>query len=99
MASTVERAPRDGRDFGHLAAGSCQARPGRPAYVVERKVIWYVRLRACPAPTRAEAVLRPCRIVRGSEDHGRHALGPLEHGLERSANRNLDPPAFAFLAV
>jgi hypothetical protein len=54
--------------------GSCQARHGRPAYVVERKLVWYVRLRACLAPTRAEAVLRPCRIVRGSGDHGRHAV-------------------------
>jgi hypothetical protein len=32
-------------------------------------------------------------------DHGRHALCPVEHGLGRSANRSLDPPAFAFLAL
>jgi hypothetical protein len=50
-------------------------------------------------PQLAEAVLRPRRIVRGSEDHGRHALCPVEHRLERSADRNLDPPAFAFLAL
>ena len=36
---------------------------------------------------------------RGSEDHGRHALCPVEHGVERSASRSLDPPAFAFLAL
>jgi hypothetical protein len=48
-------------------------------------------------PNRAETVLRPHGIVRDSEDHGRHALCPVEHGLEGSADRNLDPLAFAFL--
>jgi len=28
--NVLERVPRDGRDFGHLAPGLCQARDGRP---------------------------------------------------------------------
>jgi hypothetical protein len=63
----LERVPRDGRDFGHLSPNLCQARYGRPAYIMERKVVRYVRPRACLAPTRAEVVLRLRRIVRGSK--------------------------------
>jgi hypothetical protein len=33
----VKEVPCDRRDFGHLAPGVCQARPGRPAYIVERR--------------------------------------------------------------
>src|SRR5215467_11581259 len=54
--NVLERVPRDGRDFGYLVPGLCQACHGRPAYIVERKVVRCVRLRACLAPTRAEAV-------------------------------------------
>jgi hypothetical protein len=64
--------------------------------IVERKIVGYVRFRARLAPARAEAILGPRRIVRGGEDRGRHARSPVERGLERSVDRNLDLSAFAF---
>jgi hypothetical protein len=87
-----------------MVAISGTSHPARRV-TADPRISWNVRSSGtsafvqCLAPTRAEAVLRPRRIVRGSEDHGHHALGPVERGLERSADRNLDPPAFAFLAL
>jgi hypothetical protein len=86
-----QRVPCNGCDLGHLATRFSQARNGRAAYIVEGKVVRYVRFRARLAPARAEAILGPRRIVRGGGDYGRHARSPVERGLERSADQNLDP--------
>jgi hypothetical protein len=50
----LERVPCDGRDFRPSPPSS--ARRVTAGYISERKVVGYISLRACLAPTRAEAV-------------------------------------------
>jgi hypothetical protein len=78
---------------------SGQAGNRRSAYIVEREIVRYVRLLASLAPTRAESVLGPGRIVRGGEDHGRHLRRSIKNGLERSAHRDGDASPLPALAL